>query len=112
APGGRSPDEAELIDAGFDVLTCFGPRRRRGCPAMEGRPCAMAAAADVVVTVAPGDDEPWCELLRAHAALHPEVTVVRTSCSDGERPTGLRDRLGAFVYDATRAAAGRRNPPG
>jgi hypothetical protein len=62
----------------------------------------LATTADVVVTVTPDDDEPWCELLRVHAALDSGVPVLRTSCSDGERPTGLRERLGALIDGDTR----------
>jgi hypothetical protein len=89
APGGRSAHETELRDTGDEVLTCFGPRRRRGCPAIEGRPCPLAAAADVIVAVAPADDALWGTLLSAHATHHPSLPVVVVPGDDGERSIGL-----------------------
>jgi hypothetical protein len=53
---------------------------------------------DVVV----GHDQPDRIRLRAYAVLHPGVPVLRTSCSDRDRPTGLRERLRAFIDDDPR----------
>ncbi len=60
---------------GIDVVACPGPGRRRGpCPAMDGRPCPLAAGADVIVTPA-AIDEPWSALVDAHRRLHAGVPV-------------------------------------
>ncbi|HTN79871.1 MAG TPA: GNAT family N-acetyltransferase [Acidimicrobiales bacterium] len=60
--------------AGFDVITCTGPDAR--CPALEGRPCPLAAGADVIVVARPPSDARTRELIEAHGRLHPDVPVV------------------------------------
>jgi hypothetical protein len=76
APGGRWPAEEEARAAGLDVLTCPGPSDdRQRCPVLAGRPCPLAAAADVVVVARPPDDDRWRSLLESHARLHPGIPV-------------------------------------
>lgn len=85
-------------DGRVRVLTCRGPRPagdRSGpaCPALEGRPCPLAAGADLVVT-APGDDDArWAALAAAHAVVHPGVPVcVRRPGESTADVVGLLDR--------------------
>lgn len=68
--------------AGFAVVTCRGPGRRM-CPATAGRPCPLAATADVVVVCAPPGDLEWERLLEAHLLLHPDVPVIVADARDG-----------------------------
>jgi ribosomal protein S18 acetylase RimI-like enzyme len=75
-PGGRWHAGADAEAAGLDVITCSGPRPGRpGCPALAGRPCPLAAGADLVVVANAPDDELWRRLIPAHARLHPGVPV-------------------------------------
>ena len=74
--GGRWHAEQEARAAGIQVLGCPGPRDgARGCPALSGEPCPLAADADVIVVAHPPDDVRWHELLVAHADVHPGVPV-------------------------------------
>ncbi len=76
APGGRWYAGEEAAKAGLRVVTCSGPRGPRSrCPALDGRPCPLAAGADAIVVSHPPDDEPWRALVDAHADAHPGVPV-------------------------------------
>ena len=94
APGGSWAAEGVARDAGIDVIVCGGPRRRRlPCPALEGRPCPLAAAADAIVVCPEVPDEegspqtgtsrlgqtPWERLVMAHGVLHAGVPLCVTS---------------------------------
>ena len=83
APGARLDAEDDLQAAGFAVLSCHGPRRHRGCPAVTAGMCALAAAAGVIVLRQPADDEPWRALAAAHGRAHPSVPVVLRSAQQG-----------------------------
>jgi hypothetical protein len=59
-------------DAGLDVTVCGGPVGDERCPLVEGRSCAPAGQADVVLFgLGVGGD-----ILAAHRAQHPSVPVV------------------------------------
>ena len=60
--------------AGLQVVTC-SVQPGAPCPALEGRPCHLAAGADAIVVAHPRDDEVWQRLLDSHASLHPGVPV-------------------------------------
>ncbi|HET6966091.1 MAG TPA: hypothetical protein VFH58_15050 [Acidimicrobiales bacterium] len=92
-PGGRWAAEEAARQAGIDVIVCSGPTRRRlPCPALEGRPCPLAAAADAIVACPePRDEEgnwrpeddaagetPWERLVGAHGVLHGGVPLCVT----------------------------------
>ena len=84
APGGRWHAGEKAAEAGLRVITCSGPRGPRSrCPALDGRPCPLAAGADAIVVSHPPDDERWRALVDAHADVHPGVPV----CVE-PRPTG------------------------
>ena len=73
-PGGRWHSEAAARTAGFQVLACPGPSRGWShCPAMAGKPCPLAAGADVIVDSHPG--HLGRSLLEAHRLLHTSVPV-------------------------------------
>ncbi len=74
APGGHWRAAQALRDARFEVLVCPGPLRGwSACPALRGKPCPLAATADAIVDVVPG--EPGSSLLAAHRRLHPSVPL-------------------------------------
>jgi ribosomal protein S18 acetylase RimI-like enzyme len=76
APGGRWSGAPEGEAAGLTFVTCSGPRGLRPrCPVLAGRPCPLAAGADVIVVANAPDEAPWPELVAAHADLHPGVPV-------------------------------------
>jgi hypothetical protein len=74
-PGGRWHAEQEAHAAGLQVLTCAGPSEEASCPALNGEPCPLAAAADAIVVARPRDEDAWQGLLEAHASVHPGVPV-------------------------------------
>ena len=105
--GGRWAHARDATDAGFEVMGCGGPDAR--CPALEGRPCPLAADADVIVLARPPTDERTRELLKAHAALHPGVPVIvqRAASDPGDPPCSLRaGSTGAEVVATLRRAVG------
>ena len=65
---------------GYDVVECGGPTRNR-CPVLAGRPCDLAAGADVLVydVWASGDAEGAKTLIENIRDVHPETPVVLTS---------------------------------
>jgi hypothetical protein len=89
-PGGRWHAGAAAESAGLQVMACSGPRGPRPrCPALEGRPCPLAANADVVVMSNAPDDERWHAVAGAHADLHPGVPVCiepRPASHEGTAP--------------------------
>jgi hypothetical protein len=69
--------------AGFEVLACPGVNRRLpACPVLGGRPCPLAAGADVIVEAVPGDAGQ--ALLRGHRRLHPAVPLCVDSGGDDD----------------------------
>lgn len=90
-PGGRWHAQAEADEAGLQVVACPGPRgaQRRRCPVLAGRPCPLAAAADVIVAADVPDDDTWRRVVDAHAELHPGVPVCverRGRAASGPQP--------------------------
>ena len=85
APGGRWSGEKAIVAAGFEVITCPGPRGRPGgrCPVLEGRPCPLVDGADAVI-VAGYERPPFDALAAAHHRAHPETPVVIA----GQTPPG------------------------
>ena len=65
---------------GYEVSECGGPTRNR-CPVLAGRPCDLAARADVLVydAWASGDAEGARTLIENIRDIHPETPVVLTS---------------------------------
>jgi hypothetical protein len=80
-PGGRWAHGRDIEGAGYEVLACPGPDRRRDpCPALTGEPCPLAATADaIVVAVPPGSAD---ALTAAHLRLHPDVPMVIIDADD------------------------------
>lgn len=72
--GGRWRGAEAARRAGFEVLACPGVRRKLArCPALAGRPCPLAAGADVIVDAI--RDDAGRLLLEAHRTLHSVVPV-------------------------------------
>lgn len=65
---------------GYEVTECAGPTRNV-CPVLAGRPCDLAARADVLVydIWASGDAEGARTLIENIREVHPETPVVLTS---------------------------------
>lgn len=73
---GRWHDQGAADAVGLHVLTCPGPSvQSRRCPMLSGRPCPLAAGADVIVVSRPSDDDHWQTVRSEHARLHPGVPV-------------------------------------
>jgi hypothetical protein len=90
AAGGRWHAEDEARAAGFVVLTCPGPEAGHpNCPVLDGKPCPLAANADVIVVSDPPDDVRWQALLAAHADVHPDVPVCLDATHVVDRPSAV-----------------------
>ncbi|MDE3085302.1 MAG: GNAT family N-acetyltransferase [Acidobacteriota bacterium] len=91
-PGARWHAEAEARAAGLRVLVCPGPTSRWcRCPAVAGRPCPLAAAADAVVdAVDPDTSEAGRALLRAHHEFHARTPML---LEGPPAAAGVLDRL-------------------
>lgn len=65
---------------GYQVTECGGPTRSR-CPVLAGRPCDLAAGADVLVydAWASGDAEGARTLIESIREIHPDTPIVLTS---------------------------------
>ena len=94
--GARWPHGGAAHKAGMDVLSCGV--RDSTCPALQGRPCPLAAGADLVVVALPPSDERTQALLAAHARLHPGVPIVVQGMS--KRPRGAQRDGGSDGHDA------------
>jgi hypothetical protein len=111
APTGRWHAAEAARRAGMTVMIC--PNRGEhgaGCPLAAGRPCALAAGADVVVVSYPPDDPAWDDVLRGHAELHPGVPVlvegrVPGATPEGVVPLGTHDPSVIVAQVASHAAA-------
>jgi hypothetical protein len=74
--GGRWHDQGSTDAAGLHVLTCPGPSAQaRRCPVLSGRPCPLAAGADIIVVSRPSDTDAWQTIRSAHTRVHPGVPV-------------------------------------
>jgi hypothetical protein len=43
------PECLPLLDAGYDVVLCAGPRSDQTCPILDGLPCPLVDEADIVI---------------------------------------------------------------
>jgi hypothetical protein len=90
APGTRWHAAEAARRAGMTVMVCpDGGAHGAGCPVAAGRPCALAAGADVVVVSYPPDAPAWDDLLCGHAQLHPGVPVLVEGRAAGTVPEGV-----------------------
>ncbi|HEX9259522.1 MAG TPA: hypothetical protein VF855_08280 [Acidimicrobiales bacterium] len=85
-PGARWHATAAVRNDHMHVVACPGPREGKGgeCPALAGRPCPLAAAADAVVVALRPSDPRVAELVDAHRRLHPDVPLVIVQPVKGE----------------------------
>jgi RimJ/RimL family protein N-acetyltransferase len=101
-PGGRWHAEAAARDAGYQVLSCPGPRPGPGghCPLLEGRRCPLADQADVVV-LSLAVDGPGEAILRRHRTANPDTPVCVASHrqADLEAAEGLADEVMPITRD-------------
>jgi hypothetical protein len=76
--GGQEVDSLRRL--GYEVTECSGPTRNR-CPVLAGRPCDLAADADVLVydAWASGDAEGARLLIENIREIHAATPVVLTS---------------------------------
>lgn len=111
--GGRWRGAVAAEAAGLQVLGCPGPERRHhGCPALDGRPCPLAAHADAIVVNHPPDSEQWRRLREVHAALHPGVPVLVELGEGDAARSGEEELAGEAEAEvaAVRRATERRDP--
>jgi len=93
-PGGRWSGESTADERGVVVIGCPGPaarKARRPCPALEGRPCPLAAGADAIVVdqITRQNDS----LAHTHAALHSGIPVCVQTSADAPQVVELVDRV-------------------
>jgi hypothetical protein len=89
-PGTRWHAAEAAQRAGMTVMVCpGGGAHGADCPVAAGRPCALAAGADVVVVSYPLDAPAWDDLLSGHAQLHPGVPVLVEGRAGGKVPEGV-----------------------
>jgi len=76
--GGQEADSLRRF--GYEVIECGGPTWNR-CPVLAGRPCDLAARADVLVydAWASGDLEGARKLIDNIRDIHPDTPVILTS---------------------------------
>jgi hypothetical protein len=82
---GRWRGEAAARAAGLDVIVCRGPDEgtRRHCPALEGRGCPLAEAADAIVMALPDEtDLALHEVSEAHRSLHRKPVLFADPAGD------------------------------
>ena len=108
---------------GYEVSECGGPTRNR-CPVLAGRPCDLAARADVLVydAWASGDAEGARTLIENIRDIHPETPVVLTSpglALSWEETSGphavttvLGQPTGARLHEAIQASLAAVTPAG
>lgn len=106
---------------GYEVIECGGPMWTH-CPVLAGRPCDLAARADVLVydVWASGDAEGAKTLIENIREVHPETPVVLTSPGLGlswEETTGrhavtelVGQPTGARLHEAIQAALAMPTP--
>jgi len=92
-PGSRWHGESAARAAGFEVLICSGPSTHRRCPALAGKPCPLASAADIVVDAVSPDTSTGRALLDAHERFHAGVPVC-VEFPPGATTTGHQFALG------------------
>ena len=101
-PGGRWHAEEAATSAGYQVLSCPGPRPGPGghCPLLEGKPCGLAEQADAIV-VSLAVDGPGDAILRQHRVQHPDTPVCVSSfrASDLAAAEGKADEVLPITRD-------------
>jgi hypothetical protein len=110
SPGHAWAGAAEARRRGLSVISCPGPTsRRRACPALEGRPCPLAATADAIVVSRPPADDRWAALPAAHRRVHAGVPVclevAGRSGPDGDDAAPARAELLDRVAQMARPAS-------
>jgi GNAT superfamily N-acetyltransferase len=84
-PGGRWPAAKTGGASDLQIIGCPGPTRaQHGCPALAGRPCPLAANADVIVFAFSPSDAQTQAILSAHPRLHEDVPLVVAPASSAE----------------------------
>lgn len=87
---------AGLEAAGYDVLTCTGPRAGdERCPLLEHGACSAAAGADLILSALP-ESAGGPEIVAALAAAHPGTPVV----VEAPRPKAALYRIASAVVEA------------
>jgi len=82
-PSGRWPALHARGASGLQIIGCPGPTRH-GCPALAGRPCPLAAHADVIVFAFPPSDAQAQAILNAHTRLHEDVPLLIVPATSDE----------------------------
>ncbi|HVM53421.1 MAG TPA: hypothetical protein VM262_09510 [Acidimicrobiales bacterium] len=104
-PGGRWHGTAAARAAGFDVITCCGPRGEPArCPALHGERCPLVTDADVVV-IHPRDDEQWRALATAHETVHAGIPILVETGGGEDVLAAIQALLGGATSDHSAPAA-------
>jgi hypothetical protein len=92
-PHGAVPQCVPLLDAGYDVVLCAGPRADQSCAALDGQPCPLVGDADVVIN-AVGDGATRAALARYVRDAAPDLPLafVVDDDVDGVPPGCIRAR--------------------
>lgn len=96
-PGARWHAERAVAEAGYQVLSCPGPRRGPGgrCPHLSGERCPLADGADAVVFSLALDAD-GREILAGHRRRNPDTPVCLSSIRRHEMESA-RDEVDAVV---------------
>ena len=81
-----------LLDAGYDIVLCAGPRPDQPCPALDGQPCPLVANVDLVINVV-RDAVTQSALARNVRELTPGTPMVIASTTTELRRLQRRHRL-------------------
>ena len=73
-PYSTVPDCVPLLDAGYDVVVCGGPKMDQLCPALDGLPCPLVREADVVIN-AVRDPSTQAAVVAGVRRCAPDVTI-------------------------------------
>ena len=63
-----------LLDAGYDVVLCAGPRPDQSCPALDGQPCPLVEDANLVIN-AVGDTSTQTAIARGVREMTPDAPL-------------------------------------
>lgn len=91
-----------LLDAGYDLVLCAGPRPDQSCPVLDGQPCPLVADADLVIN-AVADRVTQAAIARGVRAMAPDKPVAMIAAGDVE----VDDLHGCVRYDDVASIAGQ-----
>ena len=86
------PECRPLLDSGYQVILCAGPRADQTCPVLDGLPCPLVSEADIVINAV--DDRATqaaiAEALRAQNGYVPLALIASGDGRGGRTPGSVR----------------------